>query len=118
MGKFKGVLFDFDGTIMDTNEIILGSWRHVYQTLFQRDPDYKEITWTFGEPLFDSMAHMFPDRDPNEMVELYREYQRHIYNKPIHMFPGIKEVFAERSPEKGIIVLNSGKLAEIAVYDI
>ena len=51
MGKFKGVLFDFDGTIMDTNEIILGSWRHVYQTLFQRDPDYKEITWTFGEPL-------------------------------------------------------------------
>ncbi|MBR3035138.1 MAG: HAD hydrolase-like protein, partial [Firmicutes bacterium] len=30
MSKFKAVLFDFDGTIMDTNTIILKSWQHTF----------------------------------------------------------------------------------------
>ncbi|MBQ4180962.1 MAG: HAD hydrolase-like protein, partial [Firmicutes bacterium] len=32
MAKIKAVLFDFDGTLMDTNQLILDSWYHVFDT--------------------------------------------------------------------------------------
>ncbi len=92
MSKIKAVLFDFDGTIMDTNTIILESWEHTFNTVLGRDPVHEEIVATFGEPLDITMAKMFPDRDTNEMVEIYRSYQRHIYKDAITMFPGTREV--------------------------
>lgn len=92
MSKIKAVLFDFDGTIMDTNTIILESWEHTFNTVLGRDPVHEEIVATFGEPLDITMAKMFPDRDTNEMVEIYRSYQRNIYKDAITMFPGTREV--------------------------
>ena len=95
MRKIKAVLFDFDGTIMDTNTIILKSWQHTFNTVLGRDPVHEEIVATFGEPLDVTMAKLFPDRDTHEMVETYRNYQRHIYRDAITMFPGTKEVILE-----------------------
>ena len=95
MSKIKAVLFDFDGTIMDTNTIILESWKHTFNTVLGRDPDHEEIVATFGEPLDVTMGKLFPDRDTAEMVDTYRNYQRHIYQKDITMFPGMKDVILE-----------------------
>ncbi len=95
MSKIKAVLFDFDGTIMDTNTIILKSWQHTFNMVLGRDPDFEVIKQTFGEPLDETMAKLFPDRDTHEMVETYRNYQRHIYKDDITMFPGTKEVIEE-----------------------
>lgn len=95
MSRYKAVLFDFDGTVMDTNEIILGSWDHVYQTVEGHDADRSVVTPTFGEPLVDTMPKMFPGCNVQEMVDLYREYQFKCWNKPILMFPGIKETILE-----------------------
>lgn len=91
MNHIKAVLFDFDGTIMDTNTIILESWEHTFQTVLGRSPSHEEIIATFGEPLETTMAKLFPDRDTPEMVEVYRSYQRNIYKDAIKMFPGTKE---------------------------
>ena len=95
MSKIKAVLFDFDGTIMDTNTIILQSWKHTFNTVLGRDPVHEEIVATFGEPLDVTMGKLFPDRDTHEMVETYRNYQRHIYRDAITMFPGMKEAILE-----------------------
>ena len=95
MSRFKAVLFDFDGTIMDTNTIILKSWKHTFNTVLGRDPVHEEIVATFGEPLEVTMRKLFPDRDTHEMVETYRNYQRHIYRDDITMFPGMKETILE-----------------------
>ena len=92
MSRIKAVLFDFDGTIMDTNTIILESWKHTFNTVLGRDPVREEIVATFGEPLEVTMGKLFPDRDTAEMVNVYRSYQRHIYQKDITLFPGMKEV--------------------------
>ena len=51
MKKFDTVLFDFDGTIMNTNEVILRSWQHTFQTIEHRDEDgedHKDIWGTAG----------------------------------------------------------------------
>ena len=92
MSKIKAVLFDFDGTIMDTNEIILESWRHTFKTVLGRECRDEEVVGTFGEVLGDSMKMIFPDRDVDEMISIYRSYQHQFYEKEILLCPGIHEL--------------------------
>ncbi len=89
MGKYKAVLFDFDGTIMDTNKIILGSWDHLFNKMTGHPADRSKVVKTFGEILRDTMLYMLPGRDPDECVMTYREYQMKIWDEPIYMFDGV-----------------------------
>ena len=89
------VLFDFDGTLMDTTDVIIGSWQHTFVTLTGKEGDLKKIYRTFGEILRESMVKMFPDNDPDEAVEIYRSYHRNNFGERIKVFPGMRELLAE-----------------------
>ncbi len=93
--RYKAVLFDFDGTIMNTNDIIIQSWQHTFRAIEGAERPLSDITPSFGEPLDLTMAKLFPDRDTGEMVNTYRDYQRKVYQDKIHMFPGIPELIGE-----------------------
>ena len=72
MSKIDTVLFDFDGTIMDTNNVILMSWQHTFRTLENREEDESKLTATFGEPLEYTLERFFPDVPVEESIEVYR----------------------------------------------
>ena len=89
------VLFDFDGTIMDTNDVIIGSWQHIYRTLRGKEGDLEYILSTFGEPLEYSMEKSFPEVSVDEAVDIYRSWHREHFLEMIKLFPGIEEMLAE-----------------------
>ncbi len=89
------VLFDFDGTIMDTNDVIIGSWQHVYRTLRGEEGDLDYILSTFGEPLEYSMEKSFPEVSTEESVRIYRDWHRERFLEMIRLFPGVEEVIRE-----------------------
>lgn len=95
MRRYKAILFDFDGTLMNTNEIIFASWQHTYKTLTGKEGDRREIVKTFGEPLFTSMENAFPNVPVEESVAIYRDYQRDCYLDKIELFEGCKELIIE-----------------------
>lgn len=94
--KIDTVLFDFDGTVMDTNEIILKSWEYTFEQLKGEKPDRKMLLATFGEPLKMTMYHFFGgDAEQVERnIEIYRSYQREHYLDHIRLFPGVYEMLA------------------------
>lgn len=89
------VVFDFDGTIMDTNDVIIGSWQHVYRTLRGKEGDLDYILSTFGEPLEYSMETSFPEVPMEESVKIYRDWHRERFLDMIKLFPGITEMLQE-----------------------
>ena len=89
------VIFDFDGTIMDTNDVIIGSWQHVYKTLRGEEGDLDYILSTFGEPLEYSMENSFPEVSMEESVKIYRDWHRERFLDMIKLFPGITEMLQE-----------------------
>ena len=89
------ILFDFDGTIMDTNEVIIQSWQTTFRELTGREEDRDVLLATFGEPLEGTLQNFFPDVPLEESLAIYRGYQRDNYLPNIHLFPGIRELLDE-----------------------
>ena len=89
------VLLDFDGTIMDTNDVIIDSWQHTYRSFRGVEGDEKEIVSTFGETLEYTMKNLFPEVPLEEALAVYRGYQRDNFLSSIRMVPGMREVLDE-----------------------
>ena len=89
------VLFDFDGTIMNTNDVILMSWQHTFRILENREEDRDRLIQTFGEPLEDTMRKFFPHVPTDEAIEIYRSFHRDNFGELISLFPGMKELLEE-----------------------
>ena len=77
------ILFDFDGTVANTNGLILDSWQHVYRTLSGREAAEADIKATFGEPLAVSMEKAFPNTPVEEAIDIYRTHQKDIFEEMI-----------------------------------
>lgn len=95
MSKINTVLFDFDGTVMDTNDVVYKSWQHTYNTLTGKDGNADYIYKTFGEPLATSMEKAFPNVPVDESIEIYRSFHYEKFEDLIRIFPGIKETLEE-----------------------
>ncbi|NCB42436.1 MAG: HAD family hydrolase [Clostridia bacterium] len=110
--KFKAVLFDFDGTIMNTNDIIIQSWQHTFKAIEGKERPIEEITPSFGEPLFVTMEKFFPGENTEAMVSTYRDYQRKVYTDQIDMFPGIAEVIKTLKKNGYMVAIVTSRLWE------
>ena len=86
------VLFDFDGTLMDTNHVILESWQYTFRNLENREEDVSRLIPTFGEPLDVTMAKFFLDTPVSESIEVYRSFQRDHFRDLIELFDGVEDM--------------------------
>lgn len=94
------ILWDFDGTLLNTNDVILESWQHTYEHYYGKRMPVEHITKCFGEPLLITMAREFPDVPPKDSAEIYREYQKDIAYTWAQSIPGVFEL-VEYLKEKG-----------------
>jgi pyrophosphatase PpaX len=77
--RFPVVLFDLDGTLIDSGPIILASMQHATRTVLGREIAYEELAATVGgQGLVSQMQELAPDR-VDELVEAYR-----MHNDPLH----------------------------------
>lgn len=89
---FNTILFDFDGTLANTNGLVIESWQHVYRVLTGAEADEQDLKATFGEPLAISMEKYFPDTPVDEAISIYRGHQEDIYEEMIQPFPGMVDL--------------------------
>jgi pyrophosphatase PpaX len=77
--RFRVVLFDLDGTLIDSGPIILASMQHAVRTVLAREIPYEDLAATVGgQGLVAQMRALAPDR-VDELVEAYR-----LHNDPLH----------------------------------
>jgi len=88
------VIFDLDGTLLDTNELVADSWRFTVRTLAGREVTDEEVRGTFGEILLDSMLRLLPGVEPDKALDTFRTYQRDIFLERISLYDGAKETLA------------------------
>ena len=95
IGNIDTVLFDFDGTVMNTNDVILQSWQHTFRMLRGREEDPEVLLKTFGEPLETTMKKFFPEMPVGESIKVYRSFHYDNFGDLISVFPGMDDLIAE-----------------------
>ena len=91
-------VFDFDGTLMDTEPAIMASFEHVFQkyrTVEEFTPERR--IKVLGPALDVMMKEFFPEMDPWICVEEYRRYQRENLRNLIRPMPEAMETLAKLS---------------------
>lgn len=90
MPKNIAVLFDLDGTLIDSNEIIIESYFHAFKT-FRPDLDLsREDVLTFIGPTLEMVFKEYVSEDQiAPMIQTYRAY--YVANEGLHhtLYPGV-----------------------------
>lgn len=85
------VLFDFDGTIMDTNDLIVEALRAAAVKFRGKDIGEKELDKILGKPLAIQMHELDPNH-AEEMDAYYRSYYRERRDEYTKEFEGIRDM--------------------------
>ncbi len=88
MPRFGTVLFDLDGTVVDTVALIRESHRHAVTTVLGRDLPDEELLANVGRPLVEQMEAFDRDRAP-ELLEAQRTWNHAHTAELIRAYPGV-----------------------------
>lgn len=108
---WDAVLFDLDGTLADTVELILRCYRHTMRTHRGRTlPDERWLA-TIGRPLRDQLLEFADSSDEaREMLETYVEHQHEIHDGMVRAFDGAADVVEHlREAGAGLAIVTSKK---------
>jgi pyrophosphatase PpaX len=83
-------LFDLDGTLLDTRELILSSFRHATrEVLGEQLPDERILPF-IGIPLIYQMRTIAGEH-AEQLIEVYREHNAQVHDELIRSFKGTRE---------------------------
>ena len=115
MTKYKLYLFDLDGTLLDSDQMLVETFHYLYKVYKPKDfvVDEKKIITFSGPPIKITLAQEFPELDQEELLQIWR--RESIKNYPLFtkLFPGALEIlstFVEKNI-KCAIVTNKHRVA-------
>jgi len=86
---FKAYLFDLDGTLIDSVELILQSYRHTVKTHLGKVPPDERWLAGMGTPLLKQLGEFSDDPEVIEaMLLTYRAYNNQHHDDMVTVFPG------------------------------
>ncbi|HLN13286.1 MAG TPA: HAD-IA family hydrolase [bacterium] len=86
--QFRAVLFDLDGTLIDSHRLIVASFRHACLSVLGREITDADAQVRWGQPLPVRFAAVAPARIP-ALVDAYAAYYNEHERALASVFPGI-----------------------------
>ena len=107
----KALLFDFDGTLLDTNELIIQSFMHVLENRFPGQYEPSDCVKFIGPSLIETFTEIAPD-EAEELIKEYREWNHIHHDELVKEYEGVVETL-EKLKEMGLrLVIVSTKRRE------
>jgi pyrophosphatase PpaX len=118
--RFPVVLFDLDGTVVDSGGIILASMRHATRTVLGRDIPDEALMAAVGGPGLEQQMRSFGPDHVEELIRVYREH-----NEPLHselaVCVGMDDVLValkEEGRRLGIVSAKRRRTVELAFANV
>jgi pyrophosphatase PpaX len=114
--RYPTLLFDLDGTLVDSGAIILASFKYAARTVLARDVEEEQIAALVGgSNLHDQMRVLSPAH-VDELVRVYREHNRPLHDE-LQAFEGVEELMGTLSEEGrklGIVTAKGRQTVDLA----
>ena len=109
--QFDLIVFDWDGTLMDSTSTIVKCIQASAKDLGLPIPDNRTAAYVIGLGLMDAMQAVLPGVDPKfypRMVERYR-YHYLAQDQELSLFDGAREMLADLSQQGYFLAVATGK---------
>ena len=94
--KYKVILLDLDGTIADSDEMLVQTLYEMYDLYRGGNRAPREhIVYFSGPPISETLKVEFPDQDPKFMFDEFVRISWDYYQKVVKPFPYAVEVFSK-----------------------
>ncbi len=87
----RAVLFDLDGTLLDSAELIITAFQETCRHLLHREVDRETILREWARPIRERFHALAPDRDEALSQEYLRRYLA-LHGQRARLFPGVTDV--------------------------
>nr|WP_229263743.1 HAD family hydrolase [Cohnella cholangitidis] len=92
---YKTILFDVDGTLINTETAVLGSLQKMLLLEYDKSYSFEELAFVLGIPGSRSLPQL-GIQDVDRANELWNMYMRQ-FEDTIHVYPGIQETMEQLS---------------------
>ena len=110
-------LFDLDGTLLDSTELLLAGYKHTARTHLGRETPDEEWLEHFGKPLRDQMA-LFDATQADDMVRTYRAFYDAHHDDLLRIYEGIPDILKtlhEQGHKLGVVTSKLTKFSHRAL---
>lgn len=111
------LLFDFDGTVMDTQDLILETFTQVFKN---NKPEHElteaELYSFLGPTLHDSFSRFFPEAQVDDLIAEYRKLNLEIHDQYVKPMDHVMEVLQDLKDKGYQMGIVSSKLQEPILY--
>jgi len=122
LAELEAVLFDLDGTLIDSIELILASFRHATETVLGEALPDEAMLSGVGMPLARQMRE-FSEEHADELLRVYREHNGRMHDSLVRAYPEVPETLvwlASRGYRMGVVTSKMNAMARrgLAVFDL
>jgi len=110
--QFDLIIFDWDGTLMDSEAKIVRCMQAAAKDVDIPDPGAEAIRDIIGLGLNEAMQVIFPHQAPNRRTELVERYRRHFLeldNTGMPLFPGVTQGLSALTAQGYLLAIATGK---------
>lgn len=109
--QFDFIVFDWDGTLMDSTATIVKCIQAAAKDLGLPIPDERAASYVIGLSLQDAMQMVMPDVDPKYYPRMMERYRYHYLanDHELPLFAGVREMLAELSQDGYFLAVATGK---------
>lgn len=109
--QFDLIVFDWDGTLMDSTAAIVKCIQAAAKDLGLPVPDNKSAAYVIGLGLNEAMQAALPDVDPKYYPRMVERYRYHYLAKDhdLTLFDGVREMLSELSQQGYFLAVATGK---------
>jgi len=124
MKKYDGVIFDIDGTLTSTNELIFSTFNHVTKKYLNKSMTNEEIIELFGPTEDKILEDWFGDDVEKVRKDYYTFYTAN--HEMADIYPGMKELLHFLKEKNVLLSIYTGKgreatlitLKKLGIYDL
>ena len=116
---YRAVVFDLDGTLVDSVELITISFQHAIREVLGREISREDsIAWV-GRPLREQME-LFSPEHAEELVNVYREFNHREHDRMLKLYDGILNLLIglERAGVKVGLVTSKSRYTTQMAFDL
>tara|TARA_Y100001935_G_C17311324_1_gene516537 strand:+ start:1327 stop:1983 length:657 start_codon:yes stop_codon:yes gene_type:complete len=110
--KYKLIIFDWDGTLMDSVDRIVVCMKKALVDLGYREPKYEEIQDLIGLSLEKTIQKLFKDIDQRGIDDISAQYKKYWQSNDVidsKLFLNVQKVIIELSKQGYLLAIATGK---------